>query len=150
MFVPVSLGRRRSCLCMRGRSSAAVWARRWRHSTRTANSVTNEVGELVLTEPLVSMPLFFWNDEDGTRFRESYFDMYEGVWRHGDWVEVTDRGTFVISGRSDSTLKRSGIRMGTSDYYRVIEDMDEVADSLVVDTSGIGDAGRPPAVPRNE
>ena len=105
------------------------------------NSVTNEVGELVLTEPLVSMPLFFWNDEDGTRFRESYFDMYEGVWRHGDWVEITDRGTFVISGRSDSTLKRSGIRMGTSDYYRVIEDMDEVADSLVVDTSGIGDAG---------
>ena len=105
------------------------------------NSVTNEVGELVLTEPLVSMPLFFWNDEDGTRLRESYFDMFDGVWRHGDWVEITDRGTLVISGRSDSTLKRSGIRMGTSDFYRVIEDMDEVADSLVVDTSSRGDAG---------
>ena len=94
-----------------------------------------------LTEPLVSMPLFFWNDEDGTRLRESYFEMYDGVWRHGDWVEITDRGTLVISGRSDSTLKRSGIRMGTSDFYRVIEDMDEVADSLVVDTSSRGDAG---------
>ena len=105
------------------------------------NSVTNEVGELVLTEPLVSMPLFFWNDKDGTRLRESYFDMFDGVWRHGDWVEITDRGTLVISGRSDSTLKRSGIRMGTSDFYRVIEDMDEVADSLVVDTSSRGDAG---------
>ena len=105
------------------------------------NSVTNEVGELVLTEPLVSMPLFFWNDEDGKRLRESYFEMYDGVWRHGDWVEITDRGTLVISGRSDSTLKRSGIRMGTSDFYRVIEDMDEVADSLVVDTSSRGDAG---------
>ena len=105
------------------------------------NSVINEVGELVVTEPLVSMPIFFWNDEDGSRLRESYFEMFEGVWRHGDWVEITDRGTLVISGRSDSTLKRSGIRMGTSDFYRVIEDMDEVADSLVVDTSGIGDAG---------
>ncbi len=106
------------------------------------NSVINEVGELVVTEPLVSMPIFFWNDEDGSRLRESYFEMFEGVWRHGDWVEMTERGTLVISGRSDSTLKRSGIRMGTSDYYRVIEEMDEVADSLVVDTSGIGDAGR--------
>ncbi len=105
------------------------------------NSVINEVGELVVTEPLVSMPIFFWNDEDGSRLRESYFEMFDGVWRHGDWVEITDRGTLVISGRSDSTLKRSGIRMGTSDFYRVIEDMDEVADSLVVDTSGIGDAG---------
>ena len=105
------------------------------------NSVINEVGELVVTEPLVSMPIFFWNDEDGSRLRESYFEMFDGVWRHGDWVELTDRGTLVISGRSDSTLKRSGIRMGTSDFYRVIEDMDEVVDSLVVDTSGIGDAG---------
>ena len=94
-----------------------------------------------MTEPLVSMPLFFWNDKDGTRLRESYFDMFDGVWRHGDWVEITDRGTLVISGRSDSTLNRSGIRMGTSDFYRVIEDMDEVADSLVVDTSSRGDAG---------
>ncbi len=106
------------------------------------NSVINEVGELVVTEPLVSMPIFFWNDEDGSRLRESYFEMFEGVWRHGDWVEMTERGTLIISGRSDSTLKRSGIRMGTSDYYRVIEEMDEVADSLVVDTSGVGDAGR--------
>ena len=112
------------------------------------NSVTNEVGELVLTEPLVSMPLFFWNDEDGKRLRESYFEMYDGVWRHGDWVEITDRGTLVISGRSDSTLKRSGIRMGTSDFYRVIEDMDEVADSLVVDTSSRGDAGSSSALRR--
>ncbi len=100
------------------------------------NSVINKVGELVLTEPLVSMPLFLWNDEDGTRLRASYYEMYEGVWRHGDWVEITDRGTVVISGRSDSTLKRSGIRMGTSDFYRVVEEMDDVSDSLVVDTTG--------------
>ena len=105
------------------------------------NSVVNEVGELVLTEPLVSMPLFFWNDEDGKRLRESYFEMYDGVWRHGDWVEFTDRGSCIITGRSDSTLKRQGIRMGTSDFYRVIEDMDEVADSLVVDLASPGESG---------
>ena len=105
------------------------------------NSVVNEVGELVLTEPLVSMPLFFWNDEDGKRLSESYFEMYDGVWRHGDWVEFTDRGSCIITGRSDSTLKRQGIRMGTSDFYRVIEDMDEVADSLVVDLASPGESG---------
>ena len=105
------------------------------------NSVVNEVGELVLTEPLVSMPLFFWNDEDGKRLRESYFEVYDGVWRHGDWVEFTDRGSCIITGRSDSTLKRQGIRMGTSDFYRVIEDMDEVADSLVVDLALAGETG---------
>ena len=96
--------------------------------------MVDEVGELVLTAPLPSMPLFFWNDPDGERYRESYYEDFPGVWRHGDWVKKTERGTFVVYGRSDSTLNRSGVRMGTSEFYRVIEEMDEVQDSLVIDT----------------
>jgi acetoacetyl-CoA synthetase len=106
------------------------------------NSVINQVGELVLTEPLPSMPLYLWGDQNGSRFRESYFEEFPGVWRHGDWVKITDRGSCVISGRSDSTLNRGGVRMGTSDFYRVVEDMDEVLDSLVVDTGSSDDTGR--------
>ena len=74
-----------------------------------------EVGELVVTEPMPSMPVFFWGDEDGSRYRASYFEHYPGVWRHGDWIEITERGTAIIYGRSDSTINRSGIRMGTSE-----------------------------------
>ena len=85
-----------------------------------------EVGELVVTEPMPSMPLFFWNDEDGERYRESYFEMFPGVWRHGDWIEITERGTAIISGRSDSTINRGGIRMGTAEIYRAVLALDEV------------------------
>jgi acetoacetyl-CoA synthetase len=94
-----------------------------------------EVGELVLTAPLPSMPLFFWGDPEGVRYRESYFETFPGVWRHGDWVRIDDEGWLVISGRSDSTLNRGGVRMGTSEFYAVVERLEAVADSLVVDTS---------------
>ncbi|TDC92121.1 acetoacetate--CoA ligase [Saccharopolyspora aridisoli] len=98
-----------------------------------------EVGELVLTKPMPTMPVFFWNDPDGSRLRESYFDAFPGVWRHGDWVRMTDRGSLVIYGRSDSTLNRGGIRMGTAEFYRVAEGFEQIADSLVIDTSGAGE-----------
>jgi acetoacetyl-CoA synthetase len=97
------------------------------------NSVVDEVGELVITEPMPSMPLYFWGDESGERYRESYFDMFPGVWRHGDWIKITPRGTAVIYGRSDSTINRGGVRMGTSEIYRVVLEVDEVVDALVVD-----------------
>jgi acetoacetyl-CoA synthetase len=99
--------------------------------------VIGEVGELVLTEPLPSMPVGFWGDADGSRFRESYFSTYPGVWRHGDWIKLTPRGSAVIYGRSDSTLNRGGVRMGTSEFYRVVEALPEIADSLVVDTGSL-------------
>ncbi|MDX6700672.1 MAG: acetoacetyl-CoA synthetase, partial [Baekduia sp.] len=95
--------------------------------------LTGEVGELVITEPMPSMPVFFWGDEDGSRLRESYFETYPGVWRHGDWIEITDRGTAIIYGRSDSTINRGGIRMGTSEIYRAVLAEDDVIDALVVD-----------------
>ncbi len=95
--------------------------------------LVDEVGELVITEPMPSMPLFFWNDPDGERYRASYFDMYPGVWRHGDWIKLNARGGAVIYGRSDSTINRGGVRMGTSELYSVVEGADEVLDSLVVD-----------------
>jgi acetoacetyl-CoA synthetase len=97
------------------------------------NPVIDEVGELVLTAPMPSMPIYFWNDPDGERYRESYFDMFPGVWRHGDWIRITERGTAVISGRSDSTINRGGIRMGTAEIYRAVLALDEVTDALVVD-----------------
>lgn len=105
-------------------------------------SLVDEVGELVVTEPLPSMPLYLWGDDDGDRHRESYFDMFPGVWRHGDWVKITHRGSCVISGRSDSTLNRGGVRMGTSEFYRVVEDMDEVLDSLIIDVATPDDFAR--------
>jgi acetoacetyl-CoA synthetase len=96
--------------------------------------LVNEVGELVLAQPLPSMPVFFWgDDEDQTRLRESYFDFYPGVWRHGDWIEITDRGTAIIYGRSDSTINRGGIRMGTSEIYRAVLADEAIVDALVVD-----------------
>ncbi len=102
--------------------------------------VVDEVGELVITAPMPSMPVGFWNDPDGSRLRAAYFEDYPGVWRHGDWVRVTARGSFVIYGRSDSTLNRGGVRMGTSEFYRLVDEVDEVLDSLVIDTSGTGDS----------
>jgi acetoacetyl-CoA synthetase len=101
-----------------------------------------EVGELVLTAPMPSMPVGFWNDPDGSRLREAYFDTYPGVWRHGDWIKITERGSCVIYGRSDSTLNRGGVRMGTAEFYRVTEESPGVADSLVIDTSAAGGEGR--------
>jgi acetoacetyl-CoA synthetase len=95
-------------------------------------SVIGQTGELVLTAPLPSMPISFWNDPDGVRYRESYFEMYPGVWRHGDWIRITERGSAVIEGRSDSTLNRQGIRFGTSELYGVVEGLPEVLDSLVI------------------
>jgi acetoacetyl-CoA synthetase len=105
------------------------------------NALTGEVGELVLTEPMPSMPIGFWGDEDGSRLRESYFSMYPGIWRHGDWIEITDRGTAIIYGRSDSTINRGGIRMGTSEIYRAVLAVDEVVDALVVDVPREGTDG---------
>jgi acetoacetyl-CoA synthetase len=102
------------------------------------NVVEDDVGELVCTTPMPSMPLFFWGDEDGSRLQESYFDTYPGVWRHGDWVHITPDGGGIIYGRSDATINRHGIRMGTADIYRVVEDMAEIADSLVVDLEYLG------------
>jgi acetoacetyl-CoA synthetase len=101
------------------------------------NEVVEQVGELVITRPMPSMPIYFWNDEDGSRLREAYFETYPGIWRHGDWIRITDRGSAVIYGRSDSTLNRGGVRMGTAEFYRVVENVDEVVDSLVIDTSSV-------------
>ncbi|HEX8049901.1 MAG TPA: acetoacetate--CoA ligase, partial [Solirubrobacterales bacterium] len=103
--------------------------------------VVEEVGELVVTEPMPSMPLRLWGDEDGSRYRESYFEMFPGVWRHGDWLEVTRRGTAIIYGRSDSTINRGGIRMGTSEIYRAVLGIEEVVDALVVDLPRPGTDG---------
>jgi acetoacetyl-CoA synthetase len=97
------------------------------------NSLIDEVGELVLTEPLPSMPLFLWGDDDGERLHESYFSMYPSIWRHGDWIRITPRGGAIIYGRSDSTINRQGVRMGTSEIYRAADAVPEVIDALVVD-----------------
>ncbi len=100
----------------------------------------DEMGELVITEPMPSMPLYFWNDPEGKRYHESYFEMYPGIWRHGDWVKITPRGSAVIYGRSDSTINRKGIRMGSSEIYRVVEDIPEVLDSLIIGVERAGGA----------
>ncbi|HEX5609671.1 MAG TPA: acetoacetate--CoA ligase [Solirubrobacterales bacterium] len=104
-------------------------------------SVIGEVGELVVTEPMPSMPVRFWGDEDGSRYRESYFEMWPGRWRHGDWIEITERGTAIIYGRSDSTINRGGIRMGTSEIYRAVLSIDAIVDALVVDLPRPGTDG---------
>ena len=96
------------------------------------HSLVDQTGELVLTEPMPSMPVFLWNDPDFSRYRASYFDMYPGVWRHGDWIRITSRGSAVIQGRSDSTLNRLGVRIGTSEVYSAIENLREIRDSLVI------------------
>ena len=105
------------------------------------NSVVDQVGELVITEPMPSMPVFFWGDEDGSRYRASYFEMFPGIWRHGDWIEITSRGTAIIYGRSDSTINRGGIRMGTAEIYRAVAEVTEVVESLVVDVPKPGTEG---------
>jgi acetoacetyl-CoA synthetase len=98
--------------------------------------LVDQVGELVITRPMPSMPLYFWNDPGGERYRQSYFEMFPGVWRHGDWIKITSRGSAVIYGRSDSTINRAGVRMGTSEIYSAVEGVPEVLDSLVVDVDG--------------
>jgi acetoacetyl-CoA synthetase len=94
--------------------------------------VTEEVGEMVITQPMPSMPVFFWNDPAHKRYRESYFEMYAGVWRHGDWTAITRRGGVIIYGRSDATLNRGGVRIGTSEIYRAVDKIPEVRDSLII------------------
>ena len=100
------------------------------------DEVVGELGELVIRQPMPSMPVGFWNDPDWSRYRAAYFDHYPGVWRHGDWIVFTERGSCVITGRSDATLNRGGVRMGTSELYSVVEEIDEVVDSLVVHLEG--------------
>ncbi|WP_240482049.1 acetoacetate--CoA ligase [Ruegeria marisrubri] len=102
------------------------------------NELFDEVGELVCAEPLPSMPLFFWGDEDGSRLHDSYFDTYPGIWQHGDWIEITSEGGAVIYGRSDATINRKGLRLGSSEIYQAVEGLDEVLDSLVVDLEYLG------------
>jgi len=97
-----------------------------------ARPVVGEVGELVIVAPMPSMPLFIWGDEDGSRYRDAYFDVYPGVWRHGDWMTLTERGTVVVHGRSDSTLNRHGVRMGSADIYQAVEALAEVVEALVL------------------
>ncbi len=94
--------------------------------------VVGELGELVITKPMPSMPLYFWNDRDGVRYHDAYFSTFPGVWRHGDWITITDRGTAIVHGRSDSTLNRMGVRMGTADIYEVVERLPEVREALVI------------------
>ena len=106
--------------------------------------VIGEVGELVITEPMPSMPISLWGDTDNARYRASYFETFPGVWRHGDWIEITDRGTAIITGRSDATINRGGIRMGTAEIYRAVLALDEVVDALVVDLPREGTQGYMP------
>ncbi|MEV6767647.1 acetoacetate--CoA ligase [Nocardia sp. NPDC051030] len=94
--------------------------------------VRNEVGELVITKPMPSMPVKFWNDPDGSRYHDAYFDMFPGVWRHGDWITITGHGSIIVHGRSDSTLNRQGIRMGSADIYQAVESLPEIAEALVI------------------
>jgi acetoacetyl-CoA synthetase len=100
--------------------------------------VIGDVGELVCTRPMPSMPLYLWGDTDGQRLHDSYFDTYPGIWRQGDWVKITPEGTAIIYGRSDATINRHGIRMGTADIYRVVEELEGISDSLVVDLEYLG------------
>ncbi|WP_299032099.1 acetoacetate--CoA ligase [uncultured Sulfitobacter sp.] len=102
------------------------------------NELIGEVGELVCTEPLPSMPLFFWGDDDGSRLHDSYYDTYPGVWRHGDWISIDETGASVIFGRSDATINRKGLRLGSAEIYQAVEGLDDVLDSLVVDLEFLG------------
>ena len=101
-------------------------------------AVIDEVGELVIVKPMPSMPVFFWNDKDNARYLDSYFDHYPGLWRHGDWIRFSPRGSCQIYGRSDATINRFGIRIGTAEIYRVVEKIPEIRDSLVVDLEYLG------------
>ena len=104
----------------------------------SGQAVIDEVGELVITEPLPTMPLYFWNDPENKRYQASYYDMFPGIWRHGDWIKITDRGGCIIYGRSDSTINRHGVRMGTGEIYAAVEALPEIADSLVIDLEMLG------------
>lgn len=108
----------------------------------SGEALHNQVGELVIVRPMPSMPLYLWGDPDRSKYQQSYFEMFPGIWRHGDWITFNDRGGCVISGRSDSTLNRGGVRVGTSELYRVVEALPEVVDSLAVDTSELGKEGK--------
>jgi acetoacetyl-CoA synthetase len=101
--------------------------------------VINQQGELVCTAPSPSMPIYFWDDPDGKKYHAAYFDVYPNIWRHGDFIEINDRGGVVIYGRSDATLNPGGVRIGTAEIYRQVEGMDEIADSLVVGQDWKGD-----------
>ncbi len=104
----------------------------------SGHAVIDEVGELVITEPLPTMPLYFWNDPENKRYQASYYDMFPGIWRHGDWIKITERGGCIIYGRSDSTINRHGVRMGTGEIYAAVEALPEIADSLVIDLEMLG------------
>ena len=95
-------------------------------------SILNEVGEMVITKPMPSMPIYFWGDKNFAKYSESYFEMYPGIWRHGDWTMITERNGIIIYGRSDSTLNRGGVRIGTSEIYRAVDKVEEVSDSLII------------------
>lgn len=122
----------------RGELSCAGLGADVRAYDEAGQDLLDAVGELVITKPLPSMPVAFWNDPDGSKLHDAYFNMFPGVWRHGDWVRRTPRGSYVIYGRSDSTLNRGGVRMGTADFYAVVEAFPQVADSLVIDTTALG------------
>ena len=124
------------CRCL----GAAVEAWSEPDASGRGRPLVDEVGELVCTKPMPSMPLYFWDDRrpDGRRYLDSYFDMYPGIWRHGDWIRITPRGGAIIYGRSDATINRHGIRMGTAELYRAVEALPEVIDSLVVDLEYLG------------
>jgi acetoacetyl-CoA synthetase len=122
------------CRCL----GAAVEAWSEPDANGVGKPLIDEVGELVCVQPMPSMPLYFWSDADGQRYLESYFDIYPGIWRHGDWIRITPRGGAVIYGRSDATINRHGIRMGTAELYRAVEALPEVLDSLVVDLEYLG------------
>ncbi|HEX7437737.1 MAG TPA: acetoacetate--CoA ligase [Caldimonas sp.] len=122
------------CRCL----GAAVEAWSEPDASGRGRALIDEVGELVCIKPMPSMPLYFWGDADGRRYHDSYFDMYPGVWRHGDWIRITPRGGAIIYGRSDATINRHGIRMGTAELYRAVETLPEVLDSLVVDLEYLG------------
>jgi len=131
--LPVTAGEMQ-CRCL----GAAVEAWSEPDASGRGRALVDEVGELVCTRPMPSMPLRFWGDADDVRYRESYFDMYSGIWRHGDWIRITPRGGAIIYGRSDATINRHGIRMGTAELYRAVEALPEVVDSLVVDLEMLG------------
>ncbi len=121
-----------------GEMQARVLGNGVRAFDEAGNEVIGEVGELVCTVPLPAMPLYFWGDEDGSRLHESYFDTYPNVWRHGDWIEITPEGGSIIYGRSDATINRRGLRLGSSEIYRAVEALPEIMDSLVVDLEYLG------------
>ncbi|MCY3971507.1 MAG: acetoacetate--CoA ligase [Acidobacteria bacterium] len=126
----------------RGRIQCRSLGARVEAFDENGHAVTGRVGELVITEPLPSMPLFFWADDSGERYRDSYFDHWPGIWRHGDWIEFDEDGSSVIYGRSDSTLNRGGVRMGTSEFYRAAAELAEVEDCVIVDTGSLDREGK--------